>query len=184
MDRRTKEYRDQQAGEIAPVRRRSQTENVVAEAAAPTPQAAAQAAPEPTEAVPAKFRRPRAAVGGMRLKLTAPSRPGFVRRFVKNDPTRILEMQEMGYDFAEANTNTDSLGTRITRHAGKGENGQPEQLVLMETPESEYAKGVIEKEEQRQPFEQAIRAGRPTSGELTDPYEPRYDRSSLTHTGR
>lgn len=127
-------------------------------------------------------RRKRASVGGFQLKLDAPQRAGFVRRFVKNDPSRIMRMQELGYDFAEADTRTDDLGTRITRHAGKGEFGQPEHLVLMETPEDQYAIGVAEKEEQRLPFEQALRAGHATDGELTNRNE-RTSQGSLTHSG-
>lgn len=184
IDKRTREFKAAQAQVVEPVRRRAAT---VEAAPAPAPEAHApivvQTAPA-TDAVAPKYRRTRASTGGMKLKLTAPQRPGFVRRFVKNDPSRILEMRALGYDFAQADTHTDGLGTRITRHAGKGEFGQPEQLVLMETPESEYAIGVQEKEEQRQPFEQALRAGRATDGELTDQYRLKDNPSSVTHTAR
>jgi hypothetical protein len=132
-----------------------------------------------TEAVPTTLRRKRASVGGLKLKLEAPKREGYVRRFVLNDPSRILAMQELGYQFADADTRTDGLGTRIERHAGKDENGAPQRLVLMETPESEYRVGVAEKEEALKPFEQALRAGRDTTGKLQDTYET-AERSSIS----
>lgn len=182
MDRRTRAFKEAQAAEVAPVRRRATQEASPAPAVAPAP-AAVQAAPAVSDAVAPKFRRQRASTGGFKLKLDAPKRPGFVRRFVKNDPSRILEMHNLGYDFAEADTRTDDLGSRITRYAGKGEHGNPEHLVLMETPVSEYAIGVAEKEEQRQPFEQALRAGRATDGNLTDSYQI-SEKSSLSHTAR
>lgn len=184
MDRRTKEFKAAQAAEVAPVRRRATTEAGAASVVAQPAPSALVAATAPTDAVAPKFRRQRASTGGMKLKLDAPKRPGFVRRFVKNDPSRIMAMHGLGYDFAEADTRTDDLGTRITRYAGKGEHGNPEHLVLMETPASEYAIGVAEKEEQRQPFEQALRAGRATSGELTDQYQPGSAKTSYDNSGR
>lgn len=180
VDRRTKAFK---AKQIAPVRRRAVSEAAPAPMAAGEPAAPAaepvSALADASDATPPKFRRKRASTGGIKLKLHAPQRPGFVRRFVKNNASRILEINELGYDFATADTKTDGMGSHIERHAGKGEFGEPEHLVLMETPESEYAVGVAEKEEQRKPFEQALRAGRATDGELTDQYQPGSARTSF-----
>ena len=130
-------------------------------------------------------RRRRASTGGFRQKLDAPQREGFVRRWVDDSPARVMEMQELGYDFAheQAGTGakrTDGQGSRISRMGGKRDDGSPHQLVLMETPASEYAVGAKEKEDALKPFEDALRAGADTTGRLQDTYTP-SERSSITH---
>lgn len=122
-------------------------------------------------------RRRRASVGGFSQKLDAPQRPGYVRRWVDDSPSRIIEMQQLGYDFAQDKagqgaTRTDAQGSRIARHAGKRDDGSPHNLILMETPAKEYALGVTEREEQLKPFEDALRAGADTTGRLQDTYKP------------
>lgn len=122
-------------------------------------------------------RRRRASIGGFRQRLDAPPRPGYVRRWVDDSPTRIMEMQELGYEFVheQAGTGakrTDGQGSRISRMGGKREDGSPHHLVLMETPADEYTVGVQEREQQLKPFEDALRAGADTTGRLQDPYKP------------
>lgn len=130
-------------------------------------------------------RRRRASTGGFRQKLDAPQREGFVRRWVDDSPARIMEMQGLGYDFAqeqagEGAKRTDGQGSRISRMGGKRDDGSPHQLVLMETPADEYAHGVKEREDALKPFEEALRAGSDTTGRLQDQYTP-SERSSITH---
>ena len=141
-----------------------------------------------TAPVPKSQRRRRSSVGGLKQKLAAPQRKGFVRRWVDDDPSRIMELEELGYTLAsdragEGDARTDGLGSRITRHAGKRENGQPHHLVLMECREDDYAQGTAEKEEALKPFEEAIRAGADTTGRLQDSYVPKSGRSAIKHTG-
>lgn len=143
------------------------------------------AAPQADAAVPKTQRRRRASTGGFKQKLDAPQRQGFVRRWVDNDPSRIMAMEELGYAMAselagEGAARTDGLGSRIARHGGKRGDGAPQQLVLMECRADDYAQGVKDKEDQLRPFEEAIRQGADTTGRLTDSYEPR-DRSSISH---
>lgn len=138
-------------------------------------------------ATPKSQRRRRASTGGMKQKLDAPQREGFVRRWVTEDPSRIMAMQDLGYDFAADKAaagaaRTDGLGSRISRHAGRNADGTPQHLVLMETPAEEYAVGTKEKEDALKPFEEALKAGADTTGRLKDTYEPR-DRSSISHSG-
>lgn len=137
-------------------------------------------------ATPKTERRRRSSVGGFKQKLDAPVRAGFQRRWVDNDPSRISAMEELGYSFAgqaagEGASRTDGQGTRISRHAGKRDNGEPHQLVLMECREEDYALGVKEKEDQLKPFEEAIRAGADTTGTLSDTYAVK-DRSSISRS--
>lgn len=138
-----------------------------------------------TEATPKTQRRKRGTVAGFRLKLDAPQREGFVRRWVDDSPSRIAEMQDLGYDFVAdkagtGDSRTNGLGTRISRAAGKRDNGEPHNLVLMETPIDEFEVGKAEKEERLKPFEEALRAGADTTGRLQDAYKPR-DGSSIEH---
>jgi hypothetical protein len=141
----------------------------------------------PTEAVPVAQRRRRPSVGGTyALKLDAPQRPGWVRRWVNGDPMRIRHMEELGYSVVseaagEGSKRTEGLGTRITRHAGRGEEGKPFQAVLMETPDDLYAEGTAEKESGRQAFEESIRRGARTEDTPDGAYIP--SRNSITQSG-
>lgn len=122
-------------------------------------------------------RRRRAPVGGFKQKLDAPQRAGYVRRWVDDNPVRINEMRELGYDFVQEQAatgakRTDGLGSRISRMAGKRDDGSPHHLILMETPNEEYEIGRQEKEEALKPFEEALRAGADTTGRLQDAYKP------------
>lgn len=139
-----------------------------------------------TDATPLKGRRRRGSSGGFALKLDAPQREGFVRRFVNDDPARIRHMEDLGYTLVneragEGIARTEGQGSRISRHAGKDENGQPFQTILMETPISEYAVGLQDKEEGRKPFEDAIRRSADTTGQVPEAYQP--GQSTIRHTG-
>jgi hypothetical protein len=142
---------------------------------------------ETQPATPEPQRRRRASTGGFALKLDAPTRPGYQRRFVNGDPARIQEMHELGYSFvtdtpAEGKARTEGKGTRITRHAGKLDSGAPMQAVLMETPDNLHAEGLAEKELARKPFEDAIRRSADTTGEVEGAYAP-STRSTINHSG-
>lgn len=141
------------------------------------------------QAVPKRERRLRPGVGGFAQKLDAPERPGWVRRWVNGDPLRIQRMEQLGYSLVaetagEGSKRTEGLGSRITRHAGKDENGKPYHTVLMETPADLYQQGEAEKEEVlRKPFDEAIRRGQDTQKEpIEGAYTP-STRSSITHSG-
>lgn len=140
----------------------------------------------PQAATPTPQRRRRASTGGFALKLDAPQREGFVRRFVNADPARIRAMEQLGYTLVderagEAESRTDGMGTRIARHVGKDENGAPVQAVLMETPIEEYGYGVADKEDARKPFEEAIRRSADTTAEVPGSYQP--GQSTIRHSG-
>jgi len=149
-------------------------------------QARALKAQDAGQPVPQGQRRRRASTGGFALKLDAPERPGYVRRFVNGDPARIHRMEELGYTLVsepagEGSSRTDALGTRIARHAGKDENGAPFQTYLMETPKEEYAFGELDKEDARKPFEEAIRRSADTTGQVEGAYQP--GQSTIRHSG-
>lgn len=140
---------------------------------------------ETAQATPKAQRRRRASTGGFKQKLDAPQRKGYVRRWVDNDPSRIMAMEELGYapvaDRAgEGEARTEGMGTRISRHGGKRQDGAPQSLILMECRADDYELGVKDKEEQLKPFEDALKRGADTTGRLNDQYEVR-DRSSISH---
>jgi hypothetical protein len=140
-----------------------------------------------TEAVPPARRRPRTSVGGFSLKLEAEQRPGYVRRFVNGDPNRLMKMEALGYTMVndragEGKARTDSQGTRITRHAGRTEEGAPMHAVLMETPEHEFNYGVADREEARKAVEDVIRRSADPTGQLENQYAPAV-KSTIEHSG-
>lgn len=124
----------------------------------------AEATPAPTK------RRRRSSVGGHALKLDAPARPGFVRRFFNDVGNRLAEAGELGYDFVEdAGIQTHDPSSRINRLAGTQASGAPLKTYLMETPDELYAEGVAEKEARNAEVDKAIREGHDStgSGDLT-----------------
>lgn len=105
-------------------------------------------------------RRKRADVNGQHLKLSAPSRPGYVRRWVNDKPGRLAMFQKLAYEFVEDPAiESDGTDSRIRRTVGTQEGGAPQHSYYMETPEEEYQYGVEEKEESRRAFDEAIRRG-------------------------
>lgn len=136
----------------------------------------------PAKATPRHNRRLRSTAGGFKTRLDAPQKKGMTMRWVNDEPGRIQAMNELGYDFAERDTRTDDVGTRITRHVGTKPNGEPKLAYLMETPDSQYAIGVAEKEERLKPFEDAINRGEDTTGKVQDAYVPGTGRSTINNS--
>lgn len=134
--------------------------------AAPVASVAAQPVPEPapepepaTDAAPTR-RRKRADVGGVHLRLGAPARPGFQRRWVNDEPGRIALLHELAYEHvSEQGIKSDGPDSRVRRLVGTQAGGAPQNAYLMETPDAEFQAGVREKEEARKPFDEAIQRG-------------------------
>lgn len=167
-----------------PVRRGRAPRTVKAEAA---PRAAAQQetpvidTPKP---IPVAVRKPRSSVAGGNLKLHAPEREGYVRRWVNDKGNRIAELNELGYSLVEdTGIATHGPGSRINRLAGTHDGGAPLKTFLMETPKHLWEQGMREKEAEREEVDLAINQGRDPSGEV-DPahsYRPGETRhSSIT----
>lgn len=133
-------------------------------------------APEPTIRVEATEapekpmkRRRRASVGGHALKLSAPTRPGYTRRWVNDADNRIAELNELAYDFVnEAGCKTDDPSSRVAKIVGTKANGEPLKAYLMETPDELYAEGVAEKEAHNAQTDKAIREGRDSTGRMDE----------------
>jgi hypothetical protein len=113
-------------------------------------------------------RRRRASVGGHALKLSAPAKPGFKRRFFNDDGNRLADAEELGYDHvSETGLKTSSPGSRVSRLVGTKANGEPLHAFLMETPDELYAQGEAEKEAACRTVDDAIRAGRDSTGQMS-----------------
>jgi hypothetical protein len=110
-------------------------------------------------------RRRRASVGGHALKLAAPTRPGFVRRFFNDSGNRIAQAEQLGYTAVEA-PQSPGLGSHDERLVGTQASGAPLKAILMETPDELYAEGVAEKEAHNRQIDEAIVAGRDSTGQL------------------
>jgi hypothetical protein len=127
-----------------------------------------------TDATEPTTRRRRAKIGEFAMKLGAPERPGFVRRWFNDHKNRIAEGEELAYDFVtDKGVKSTDPGSRISRIVGSGENGEPLRAYLMETPDEYYQEGLAEKEAKNRQVDDAIAAGRDSTGQHPD-----------THAGR
>lgn len=146
----------------------------VLQAAAPT---AKPGEPEP--------RRRRKKLGTAALRLAAPSRPGFTRRFFNDDANRIAEAHELGYDpVSETRAKTPGLGSHDSRLVGTKATGEPLRAILMETPDELYAEGLAEKEAHAAAIDQAIMSGRDSEGQMSQiPQDERYGQVSMKRDG-
>lgn len=129
--------------------------------------------------VPKVGRRRRASVGGHALKLQAPARDGFVRRWVNDDGNRIAMAEELAYDFVEDQSiQTTDTGSRVSRLVGTKANGEPLRAFLMETPVEEYQAGAKEKEAVNRQIDEAITRGVDSTGQLA-PEGEQYGEGSI-----
>jgi hypothetical protein len=150
--------------------RRTRRRTVTRAAAKPETVDTAQTAPEAVAQPAAEGapRRRRASVGGHALKLSAPAKPGFKRRFFNDDGNRLADAEELGYDHvSETGLKTSSPGSRVSRLVGTKANGEPLHAFLMETPDELYAQGEAEKEAACRTVDDAIRAGRDSTGQMS-----------------
>jgi hypothetical protein len=155
-----------------PGRPRKQAVPLRASGVAPEPKPVAAPAPKAEVIIetadgPVKRRR-RASVGGHALKLDAPNRPGFKRRWFNDDGNRLADAHELGYDpVHDPEVKTSDLGSGISRLVGTKANGEPLRAYLMETPDELHAEGVAEKEARNRLVDDAIVAGFDSTGQMS-----------------
>jgi hypothetical protein len=124
-------------------------------------------------------KRRRASVGGHSLKLTAPVREGFVRRWVNDDGNRIADAEELAYEFvSDPAIKSSGEGSRVSRLVGTKANGEPLRAYLMETPVEEYQAGLREKAEHNAKIDEAIRRGVDPTGQI-GPESETYGQGSI-----
>ena len=118
-------------------------------------------------------RRRRSKIGEFAMKLSAPQREGETRRFFNDDGNRIAEAKELGYEFvSDKGLQTSGPGSRTSRLVGTKANGEPLHAYLMETPSELYAEGAAEKEAANRRIDEAINAGRDSTGRVEHEYSP------------
>jgi hypothetical protein len=119
-----------------------------------------------TSGAPPKRRR-RASVGGHALKLQAPARAGFQRRWFNDSDNRLAQADDLAYDFVhDPDAKSSDVGSRVSRLVGTKANGEPLRAYLLETPDELYAEGVAEKEAHNRQIDEAIMAGVDSTGQI------------------
>jgi hypothetical protein len=129
-------------------------------------------------AAPPKRRR-RASVGGHALKLQAPARAGFQRRWFNDSDNRLAQADDLAYDFVhDPDAKSSDVGSRVSRLVGTKANGEPLRAYLLETPDELYAEGVAEKEAHNRQIDEAIMAGVDSTGQI-GPQSETYGQGSI-----
>lgn len=105
----------------------------------------------------------RTPLGGMVQKMQVPAREGFVRRWVNDDPGRLANFQEAGYEFvsdlsAEESNSTD-VSSRRSMVVGKNDDGSPKRAYLMEQNSEFYEEDQATKQEELDQVDAAIQRG-------------------------
>lgn len=130
---------------------------------------------------PTPKRRRRSTVGEHAMKLSAPARPGYRRRWFNDDGNRLATADELGYTpVSDTALKTSSPGSVVSRLTGTKANGEPLHSFLMETPDELFAEGMAEKEAQAAAIDQAIMSGRDSEGRMSQiPQDETYGQVSM-----
>lgn len=106
-------------------------------------------------------RSKRKLLGQAELKLSAPNRDGFHRRWFNDDGNRLIDAQEAGYTFVqdEAKSAREKRAIYLSRLVGTQQNGQPQYAFLMEKPLQQYREDQARKQRPLDEFDNAIGRG-------------------------
>lgn len=115
-------------------------------------------------------RKVRVPVGVQRMKMSAPERKGYVRRWVNDEMDgRVNRFKEGGYEFVEDATmqigdqnignENRNLGSRVSRVVGTQPNGEPKLAYLMEIKKEFYDEDQLAKEKINREIDNAIKSG-------------------------
>lgn len=115
-------------------------------------------------------RAARVPVGVQRLKMSAPERKGYVRRWVNDEMDgRCKRFEEGGYQFVEdaklqigelnVGNENRNLGSRVSRVVGTHPNGEPKLAYLMEIKKEFYDEDQRAKEKINREIDDAIKSG-------------------------
>lgn len=113
-------------------------------------------------------RAERVPLGVPRSKMSVPNRPGFVRRWVNDNGSRLHAAQQAGYEFVDdpslkvgdqTQTMNSDLGGAISQVVGKREDGSSMRAYLMEIPDEFYQEDQQAKQAQVDQIDQAIKTG-------------------------
>jgi hypothetical protein len=113
-------------------------------------------------------RRKRVPLSGMRSKLSAPQREGYVRRWFNDTGGRLMDAENAGYEFVTdtglqiGDPGTDGnqdTGSRVSKVVDRQENGQPMRAYLMEIKKEWYDEDQKNKQKQVDRVDEAIMGG-------------------------
>lgn len=127
-------------------------------------------AERPEKPEKAAWRKERVPLGIPRMKLQAPSRPGYRRRWICDRPGRIEDAIRGGYQFVTKETlggpdvpvdltERESVDSRVSRVVGVHEDNRPMVAYLMEIPEELYEEDQARKQAKVDEKEAALRRG-------------------------
>jgi len=96
--------------------------------------------------------------------MNAPTRPGYVRRWVNDDPGRLDAAREGGYEFVAGESKseggaTDGIGAKISRVVGTRDGGTPITAYLMEIRKEWYDEDQKAKQAGVNATEEALKRG-------------------------
>lgn len=124
-------------------------------------------------------RRERIPLNRNRMKLSVPSRPGYVRRWVNDVPGRLYNFERAGYEFVtdpdlivgegDDVSQRPGVGSVVSRMVGSIEaTGQPLRAYLMEIPQEYYDEDQAVKAAEVDERENAMRRGQDSQGSPGD----------------
>jgi hypothetical protein len=104
------------------------------------------------------------------MKMNAPQRPGYVRRWVNDDPGRLDAAQQGGYEFVLGESKseggaTEGMGQKISRVVGSYDSGNPKTAYLMEIKKEWYDEDQRAKQGNVDLSEAALRRGTDEHGQ-------------------
>jgi hypothetical protein len=147
---------------------RSPREETRTARADPNAPGADQAQASERAAVIREERKKRVPLGVPRTKLTAPTRPGYQRRWINDDAKgRLQHAKEGGYTHVEdpnllvgEDGGGDKTDSRVSRIVGKRDDGKPLRAFLMEIPSELYKEDQASKQAELDEVDRSIRKGR------------------------
>lgn len=106
-------------------------------------------------------RKERVPLGAPRPKMAAPTRAGYVRRWMNDDGDRIRQAEAGGYQFVEDEREIDESGrgVRVSQTVGTKEDGSPLRAFLMEIRQEFYDADQASKQSKIDEVQTAIERG-------------------------
>lgn len=106
-------------------------------------------------------RAERVPLGTQRLKLQAPTRLGFCRRWINDTPGRLQQARAGGYEHVKDEAETEHTGRamHVSAIVGVTEGGHPLKAYLMEIPERLYEQDQAAKQVSLDKTDEAIKRG-------------------------
>jgi hypothetical protein len=101
---------------------------------------------------------------------------------MNDDGNRIADAEELGYSHvSDTGIKSSGPGSVVSRLVGTKANGEPLSAFLMETPDELYAEGLAEKEAHSRQIDDAIKAGRDSTGQMSS--SETYGHGSIKSSG-